>query len=59
MFKSTYIPPIWLLRIFISLHVFVYSLSGGRLGKTMNGMPVLLLTTTGRKTSKPRKVPVV
>ena len=49
----------WLLRIFSSLHVLAYRLSGGRLGRTMNGMPVLLLTTTGRMTGKPRTVPVV
>jgi deazaflavin-dependent oxidoreductase (nitroreductase family) len=49
----------WLLRIFISIHMCLYRLSSGRLGKTMNGMPVLLLTTTGRKTGRPRTVPVV
>jgi deazaflavin-dependent oxidoreductase (nitroreductase family) len=48
-----------LLRIFISFHILFYRLSGGRLGKTMNGMPVLLLTTIGRKTGQPRTVPVV
>jgi F420H(2)-dependent quinone reductase len=59
MFRSTKVPPMWLLRIFISIHTLFYRLSGGRLGKKMNGMPVLLLTTTGRKTGKQRTVPVV
>jgi len=52
-------PPRWLLRFSSSVHVVIYRLSGGRLGATMNGMPVLLLTTIGRKTSQPRTVPLV
>ena len=59
MFRSTKAAPMWLLRIFISIHMLFYRLSGGSLGKTMNGMPVLLLTTTGRKTGKQHTVPVV
>jgi deazaflavin-dependent oxidoreductase (nitroreductase family) len=59
MFRSTNAPPMWVLRIFVSLHVLTYRLSGRRLGRSMNGMPVLLLTTTGRKTGKPRTVPLV
>ncbi len=38
---------IWLLR-----------LSGGRLGNSFMGRPVILLTTTGRKSGKPRTQPV-
>jgi len=53
------IPPLWLLRIFSALHVFIYRLSGGRLGAMMNGLPVLLLTTTGRKSGRPRTLPLV
>jgi len=59
MFRSTKVPPMWLLRIFIFFHMFFYRLSDGRLANTINGMPVLLLTTTGRKTGQPRTVPVV
>ena len=37
----------------------MYRSSGGKRGATMAGMPVLLLTTRGRKTGKTRTVPVV
>jgi deazaflavin-dependent oxidoreductase (nitroreductase family) len=36
------------------LHRWLYRVSGGRIGGTVMGMPVLLLTTTGRKTGQPR-----
>ena len=36
----------------------MYSASGGRLGREIVGLPVLLLTTTGRRTGKPRTVPL-
>ena len=52
-------PPLWLLRIYSSLHVFLYKLSSGRLGATTNGMPVLLLTTSGRRTGQSHTVPLV
>lgn len=35
------------------LHRWTYRVSGGRLGGRLLGMPVLLLTTTGRRTGKP------
>jgi deazaflavin-dependent oxidoreductase (nitroreductase family) len=38
------------------IHRTVYRLSGGRIGRRMNGFEVLLLTTTGRKTGRPRSV---
>ena len=41
-----------------ALHRGVYSASGGRAGKRIAGMPVLLLTTVGRKTGKQRTVPL-
>jgi deazaflavin-dependent oxidoreductase (nitroreductase family) len=40
------------------IHRGVYSASGGRLGARIAGMPVLLLTTVGRKTGKRRTVPL-
>ena len=40
--------------IFWKLHPIVYRLSGGRLLGELNGMPVLLLTTRGRKSGKQR-----
>src|SRR5437867_11952998 len=42
-----------------SLHRWLYRVSGGRLGGTMMGMPVLLLTTTGRKSGEPRTSPLM
>ncbi len=41
-----------------ALHRAAYSASGGRLGKRLVGLPVLLLTTTGRRSGKPRTVPL-
>lgn len=44
---------------FTTLHVRVIRLSRGRVWATMNGNPVLLLTTTGRRTGVRRTRPVV
>lgn len=52
-------PPTVMLKLPSNLHVMMYRLSGGRLGKAMNGLPVLLLTTTGRKSGVARTKPVV
>ena len=40
------------LLFFAGLHTLIYRLSRGRLWARMIGIPVLLLTTTGRKTGK-------
>ena len=45
-------------RTFTRFHIFVYRISSGKIGGKMIGPPVLLLTTTGRKTGKPRTTPV-
>ena len=42
-----------------TLHTFVYRLSGGRLGTTLLGMPMLLLTTWGRHTGRLRTAPLL
>jgi deazaflavin-dependent oxidoreductase (nitroreductase family) len=42
-----------------ALHRTAYRLSNGRLGGRVNGAPVLLLSTTGRKSGKTRTVPLV
>ncbi len=39
-------------------HRAVYRLSGGRVLGRVAGMPVLLLTTTGRRTGRPRTTPL-
>lgn len=41
------------------LNVPLYRLSGGRLGGKVGKGPVLLLTTTGRKSGRPRTAPVL
>ncbi len=46
-------------RVATKLHMFVYRVTGGRLGGRMVGAPVLLLTTTGRKTGKQRTIPLL
>lgn len=41
------------------LNVPLYRLTGGRVGGKVGKAPVLLLTTTGRKSGEPRTAPVV
>jgi deazaflavin-dependent oxidoreductase (nitroreductase family) len=41
------------------LNIPLYRLSGGRIGGRINQAPVLLLTTTGRKSGQKRTAPVV
>jgi F420H(2)-dependent quinone reductase len=48
-----------LINLFLMIHVFLYRLSGGALGGHFRGLPVLLLTTVGRKTGKRRTVPLL
>lgn len=45
-------------RAVTAVHRAVYRLSGGRVGGRVAGMPVLLLTTRGRSTGRPRTVPL-
>ena len=59
MTAQSFVPPTWLLKLSSRAHVMLCRLSGGRLGRTMNGLPVLLLTTTGRKSGKPHTTPIV
>jgi deazaflavin-dependent oxidoreductase (nitroreductase family) len=47
------------LRLVGKLNVPLYRVSGGRLGSKVGMAPVLLLTTTGRKSGQPRTTPVV
>lgn len=45
-------------RIFTNIHVFFYRLTRGKLAGKVQGLQVLLLTTTGRKTGKQRTTPL-
>lgn len=43
------------IRLFWDLHLQIYLWSSGRFGNTIRGLPVLILTTTGRRTRLPRQ----
>lgn len=51
MFKS-------FLRSFLALFVWLYQRTDGKFGGKVQGLPVLLLTTTGRKTGRKRITPL-
>ena len=40
-------------------HVRVYRETNGETGYIWNGVPILLLTTTGRKSGEPRTIPII
>ena len=46
-------------RTFGGLNRILYRASGGKVGGTMKGAPILLLTTSGRKSGKPRTMPLL
>ncbi len=45
----------WITKV----HRWVYTKSGGRLGANLAGIPIVLLTTTGRKTGEARTTPLL
>ncbi|MGI0079861.1 MAG: nitroreductase family deazaflavin-dependent oxidoreductase [Nitrososphaerales archaeon] len=47
------------MSFFVRLTVFFYRLTGGKVGGRFRGSPVLLLTSTGRKSGKLRTTPVL
>ena len=47
-----------MLKAIVSVGVFLYRLTGGGIGGRVQSLPVLLLTTTGRKSGKQRTVPL-
>ena len=51
--------PDWLLHAVGKLNVPLYRISGGRLGGRIAKAPVLLLTTTGRRSGAARTTPVL
>lgn len=48
--------PDFVLKAMNTLHRALLTVSGGRIGWSASGMPVLELTTTGRKSGQPRAV---
>src|SRR6266516_4019304 len=59
--KRTSYPPIVarLARLATAAHVTLYRLTGGAIGGRAKNLPVLLLTTTGRKSGKQHTTPLV
>ncbi len=53
------VPPNVFFKIMTRTHIFLYRKSRGKIWNKMLGMPVLLLTTTGRKSGQPRTTPLV
>ena len=49
----------FLFKLFIKLQIVVFRLSKGKAMGAMRGMPVLLLTTVGRKSGKQRTTPLM
>ena len=45
-------------KSFIGMHTNLYRWTGGRFGGSIGGVPVLLLTTIGRKTGRTRTTPL-
>lgn len=45
-------------KMVTAVHEGIFRLSGGRLGGRIVGMPVLLLTTIGRRSGQPRTTPL-
>ena len=48
----------WLFRVAVRIHTAIYRLSGGRVGASIGGMRMLILTTRGRRSGKARSVPL-
>jgi deazaflavin-dependent oxidoreductase (nitroreductase family) len=48
-----------LFQVGVRLNRFLYELSGGAIGGSLGGAPVLLLTTIGRKSGKERTKPLL
>jgi deazaflavin-dependent oxidoreductase (nitroreductase family) len=49
----------WLLSLITAVHRAVYRATGGRLGSSLVGAKMLLLTTRGRRSGREREVPLL
>jgi deazaflavin-dependent oxidoreductase (nitroreductase family) len=48
------------IRVYSAMNTWVYRVSGGKVGgRFLRGAPVMLLTTTGRKSGRSRAVPLI
>ena len=48
-----------LIKFWSAIHEFWYRMTGGLIGGRVGGRPFLLLTTTGRKSGRPRTTPLL
>lgn len=46
-------------KLFTSANIGIFRMTSGKLAATMDGQPLLLLTTTGRKSGEARTVPLM
>lgn len=49
----------WLFKQVMRVQIFFYRRSGGKFMGSMRGMPILILTTVGRKSGQLRETPVM
>lgn len=54
--RSRWVPPV--ARTLGAAHRLAYRASGGRIGGRIWDLPIVLLTTTGRRSGKPRTTPL-
>jgi len=47
-----------LFKFAVGIHTTIYRLTGGRVGASIGGMRMLILTTTGRRSGKAHEVPL-
>ena len=52
-------PPKWILKAMSRTNVLVYRLTGGRIGGTLMGSPICLVTMTGRKSGRTITMPLM
>ena len=49
----------WLLRLFLTTHIRLYRLTGGKVGSKLGNNAILLLYTVGRKSGRQQITPLV
>jgi len=57
--SSAKTPSPLLAKLIVGIHTFIFRASHGRLGKTMAGAPVLLLSVRGRKSGRLLRLPLI
>lgn len=52
-------PPRWILRTMTAMNVFLYRISGGKLGNQLMGRDICLITMKGARSGKTRIIPLM